>query len=60
MLTVPQEFVTLMTTFAPLLAKRVWPHVPLLLVGAILTPGKRTVTAALRVMDLAQAQSLQP
>lgn len=59
MLTLPEEFVTLMTTFAPLLTKRVWQHAQLLLVGAILAPGKRTVTAALRVMGLAQAKSFQ-
>ena len=48
-----------MTTFAPLFTKRVWHHVQVLLVGAILAPGKRTVTAALRVMGLAHAKSFQ-
>ncbi|WP_407542640.1 transposase [Deinococcus radiomollis] len=32
---------------------RVWPQVQLLVVGALLSPGKRTVTAALRVLGLA-------
>ena len=32
--------------------KRVWDHAVILLIGAILTPGKRTVTAALRIMGL--------
>src|SRR6266540_592442 len=59
MLTVPKEFAILMTTFAPLFTKQVWQHVQLLLVGAILAPGKRTVTAALRVMGLAHAKSFQ-
>jgi hypothetical protein len=59
MLTLPKEFAILMTTFAPLFTKRVWQHAQLLLVGAILAPGKRTVTAALRVMGLAQAKSFQ-
>jgi hypothetical protein len=59
MLTVPKEFAILMTTFAPVFTKRVWPHVQGLLVGAILAPGKRTVTAALRVMGLAQAKCFQ-
>jgi DDE superfamily endonuclease len=59
MLTLPKEFVILMTTFAALLTKRVWQHAQFLLVGAILAPGKRTVTAALRVMGLAQAKSFQ-
>jgi hypothetical protein len=59
MLTVPKEFAILMTTFAPLFTKRVWQHVQLLLIGAILSPGQRTVTAALRVMGLAQAKDFQ-
>jgi DDE superfamily endonuclease len=59
MLTWPEEFATLMTTFAPLFTKRVWHHVQILMVGAILAPGKRTITAALRVMGLADAQSFQ-
>jgi hypothetical protein len=59
MLTWPEEFATLMTTFAPLFTKRVWRHVQILIVGAILAPGNRTITAALRVMVLADAQSFQ-
>lgn len=59
MLVVPKEFVNLMTTFAPLFTKRVWQHVQVLLVGAILSPGKRTITAVLRVMGLAHAKSFQ-
>jgi hypothetical protein len=59
MLTWPKEFVTLLTTVAPLCKKRVWQHAQLLLVGAILSPGKRTGTAALRGMGLAQAKSFQ-
>jgi hypothetical protein len=60
MLTVPKDFAIVMTTFAPLFTKRVWQHVQVLLVGAILAPGKRTVTAAVRVMGLAQAKCFQP
>jgi DDE superfamily endonuclease len=59
MLAVPKEFANLMTLFAPLFTKRVWQHVPVLLVGAILAPGKRTITAVLRVMGLAHAKSFQ-
>src|SRR5882724_8852912 len=59
MLTLRKEFVTLMTTFAPLFTKRVWQYVQVLLIGAILSPGQRTVTAALRVMGLAQAKFFQ-
>jgi len=53
MLTVPKEFALFMTTFAPLFTKRVWQPVQVLLIGAILAPGQRTVTTALRVMGLA-------
>jgi hypothetical protein len=59
MLVVPKEFANLMTTFAPLFTTRVWQHVQVLLVGAILSPGKRTITAVLRVMGLAHAKSFQ-
>jgi hypothetical protein len=59
MLTVPKEFAIFMTPFAPLFTKRVWPHVQVLLIGAVLSPGQRTVTAALRVMGRAQAKSFQ-
>src|SRR2546430_8473572 len=57
---VPKECARLLTTFAPLFTKRVWQHAQVVLVGAILAPGKRTVTAALRVMGLAPRQSCQP
>src|SRR5215210_7808062 len=40
--------------FAPLFSKRVWRHAQLLLVGAILAPGRRTVSSALRAMGLDQ------
>ena len=59
MLMVPKEFASFLTTFAPLFTKRVWQHVQVLLVGAILAPGMRTVTAALRVIGLAHMKSSQ-
>jgi hypothetical protein len=49
----------LLNPFVPLFSKRVWPHVQVLLAGAILAPGKRTVSAALRVMDLGQTEQFQ-
>jgi hypothetical protein len=60
MFAVPKAFASLIIMFAPLFSKRVWQHVPFLVVGAILAPGKRTITAALRVMGLAHAKSVQP
>ena len=54
MLTLPAELLSLLVEFAPLFSKPVWEHVKVLLVGAILAPGKRRVTARLRVMGLSQ------
>jgi DDE superfamily endonuclease len=47
------DIVPVLLQFAPMFSDRVWPHAVLLVVGAILSPEKRTVTAALRVMGLA-------
>jgi hypothetical protein len=55
----PKEFIPLIVTFASLFSKRVWSSALVLLVGAILAPGKRTVSAILRVMGLAQTPSFQ-
>ena len=49
----PEAIIRLLAPFAPLFSRRVWCHAQALLLGAILTPGARTVTAALRVMGLA-------
>ena len=48
MLTLPQEILALMVPFAPVFSQPVFQRVLLLVVGAILAPHKRTVTAALR------------
>src|SRR5215510_13608001 len=55
----PCEFVALIVAFAPLFSKPVFQHVQVLLMGAILAPGKRTVPSALRVMGLSQDAQLQ-
>ena len=49
MQTLPTRMLHLLNPFVPLFSKRLWPQVQVLLVGAILAPGKRTVSAALRV-----------
>jgi hypothetical protein len=49
----PEAIILVLAAFAPLFSERVWGHAQVLLLGAILTPGPRTVTAALRVMGLA-------
>lgn len=48
----PKEFLSLILVFAPLFSQPVWESAMVLLVGAILAPGKRTVSAILRVMGL--------
>ena len=59
MRTLSTEYLTLILAFAPVFTKRVWQHVQVLLTGAILAPGKRTVTAALRVMGLSDDRHFQ-
>ncbi len=59
MLTLPSEYVTLIQAFAPIFSKRIWQHLQVLVIGAILAPGKRTVTAALRIMGLSQDKHFQ-
>jgi DDE superfamily endonuclease len=59
MLNLPAEMTAFLAQFAPLFTPSVWYHAQILLVGAILTPGKRTVTAALSVMGLRQSRHLQ-
>jgi hypothetical protein len=49
----PDAIIVMLAPFAPLFSRRVWCHAQLLLLGAILAPGARTVTASLRVMGLA-------
>jgi hypothetical protein len=59
MLTLPDEYITIVTSFARLFGKRVWKYALVLLVGAILTPGQRTVAAVLRIMGLEAEQHFQ-
>lgn len=59
MLTLPPEIMLLIDAFAPVFNERVWEWAKVLLVGAMLTPGKRTVSAVLRVMGLSQERQYQ-
>src|SRR5215212_11812900 len=59
MRTLPTTMLHLLNPFVPLFSRRLWPHVQVLLAGAILAPGKRTVSAALRVMGLGQTEQFQ-
>jgi hypothetical protein len=49
----PEILVSWLAVFRPCFTAPVWKHVLVLVAGAILAPGKRTVTQALRVMGLA-------
>ena len=46
----PNAIVAVLVPFATLFTNPTWPKAQVLLVGAILTPGRRTVAAALRIM----------
>jgi hypothetical protein len=52
MLILPEPIMTLLIPFQPLLRQPTWMKAQILFIGAILATGKRTVTAALRVMGL--------
>ncbi|MBI3301882.1 MAG: hypothetical protein HYZ72_07365 [Deltaproteobacteria bacterium] len=49
----PEAMILLLAPFAQLFSDRVWCHAQLLVLGAVLAPGKRTVSSCLRVMGLA-------
>jgi hypothetical protein len=49
----PPEMIVVLAPFAQLFSDRVWLHAQVLVLGAILAPGKRTVSSCLRVTGLA-------
>ena len=53
------DIISFMSHFAPLFSSRVWPQAQVLLTGALLAPGRRTVSAILRVMGLDQQPDFQ-
>ena len=57
--TLPLDIVTVMGAFAPVFSRRVFEHAKLLMVGAILAPGKRTITSVLRVMGRSDDEHFQ-
>lgn len=57
--TLQAEYITILRAFARLFSKRIWEHTRILLIGAILSPAERTVTAALRVMGLSGEKHFQ-
>lgn len=59
MSTLPPEFSIFVVAFEPLFSNCIWPQAQVLFVGAILATGKRTVTAALRIMGLSAEKHFQ-
>lgn len=59
MFTLPSEYNTIFELFKPYFTNRIWSSVRLLLIGAILTPGQRTITAILRILGLSQEKHFQ-
>jgi hypothetical protein len=54
MLRLPSRFGATILSFAPLFFQRSWRHAEVLLLGAILAPGTRTVACLLRITGLAR------
>src|SRR5437763_85746 len=59
MLLLSSSFASLIEIFAPLFDSRVWSYAELLLVGAGLAPGKRTVSSVLRIVGLGSGKHFQ-
>jgi DDE superfamily endonuclease len=55
----PSDIMPVLLPFAQVFSDRTWPWVQVLIVGAILAPGQRTVTAILRVMGLSDERQFQ-
>ena len=52
MLRLPSRVAAVILCFAPLLRQRSWRHAEVLLLGALLVPGQRTVASILRIAGL--------
>jgi len=59
MLILPTAMIAVLRPFAQAFTERTWEWVQILVVGAILAPGRRTVTAILRVMGLRNERHFQ-
>ena len=57
--TLPAELASILLAFRPLFSCSIWKRAHNLLLGAILAPGKRTVSSALRVMGLSDERHFQ-
>src|SRR5712692_5091959 len=59
MLTLPQPIIHMLRPFEGFFSARVWEWAKVLLIGAILAPGERTVAAILRVMGCSEEKQFQ-
>lgn len=59
MLNLPKGIIHVLRYFEEIFSERVWEWAKVLVIGAILAPGERTVTAILRVMGLSQEKQFQ-
>ena len=59
MLDLPTKIIQVLRSFEGVFSERVWEWAKVLLIGAILAPGERTVAAILRVMGHANEQQFQ-
>ena len=57
--TLPAELLHLIVAFQPLFTKPVWEQAKILLLGALLARGTRTVTACLRAVGLSEEKAFQ-
>src|SRR5712691_1935372 len=55
----PKKIIQVLRSFEGVFSERVWEWARVLLIGAILAPGERTVAAILRVMGLSDEQQFQ-
>lgn len=56
---IPPSFAEILVPFAPHSSSRVWRHALVLVAGVLLTPARRTVTAALQVLGLGELRQYQ-
>src|SRR5207248_6744065 len=59
MLTLPKRIIPVLRHFETALSERVWEWAKVLVIGAILAPGERTVAAILRVMGCSDEKQFQ-
>jgi DDE superfamily endonuclease len=59
MLTLPKKIIHVLRHFEEVFSERVWEWAKVLLIGAILAPGERTVAATLRVMGCSDEKPFQ-